>query len=107
VKAACIRLKNGGYTIALDDFVLNDPRAELAKSADIIKLDVKTTSLEERAVILRRYGTSSCQMLAKRVETREEYSACKHAGFSYFQGYFSAGLSFCMLVRFRKIAPTT
>lgn len=88
VKAACIRLKNGGYTIALDDFVLDDPRAELAKLADIIKLDVKTTSLEERAVILRRYSSSSCQMLAKRVETREEYNACKNAGFSYFQGYF-------------------
>ena len=27
VKAACIRLKEGGYTIALDDFVADDPRA--------------------------------------------------------------------------------
>jgi c-di-GMP-related signal transduction protein len=88
VKAACIRLKAGGYTIALDDFVLDDPRAELAKFADIIKLDVKTTSVEERAAILRRYSTPACRMLAKTVETREEYSACKNAGFSYFQGYF-------------------
>src|SRR5271170_4962572 len=27
VKAACIRLKHAGYTIALDDFVADDPRA--------------------------------------------------------------------------------
>jgi len=27
-------------------------------------------------------------MLAKTVETREEFSACQKAGFSYFQGYF-------------------
>ena len=27
-------------------------------------------------------------MLAKKVETREEFSACQKAGFSYFQGYF-------------------
>src|ERR1700692_1348813 len=100
VKAACIRLKAGGYTIALDDFVLDDPRAELAKLADIIKLDVKTTSVEERAVMLKRYSSPSCRMLAKTVETREEYTACRQAGFSYFQGYFSVSLSFCMLVRF-------
>ena len=107
VKTACIRLKAGGYTIALDDFVLDDPRAELAKLADIIKLDVKTTSVEERAVMLKRYSSPSCRMLAKTVETREEYTACRQAGFSYFQGYFSVSLSFCMLVRFQKIASTT
>lgn len=88
VQAACIRLKDGGYTIALDDFVLDDPRAELARFADIIKLDVKTSSVEERAILLKRYSTPACRMLAKRVETREEFSACKQAGFSYFQGYF-------------------
>ena len=88
VEAACVRLKHGGYTIALDDFVLDDPRAELARFADIIKLDVKTTSVEERAILLKRYRTPACRMLAKTVETREEFSACKQAGFSYFQGYF-------------------
>ena len=88
VQAACIRLKDSGYTIALDDFVLDDPRAELARFADIIKLDVKTTSVEERAILLKRYSTPACRMLAKKVETREEFSACKQAGFSYFQGYF-------------------
>ena len=28
VKAACVRLKEAGYTIALDDFVADDPRAD-------------------------------------------------------------------------------
>ncbi|MHB8216059.1 MAG: EAL and HDOD domain-containing protein [Candidatus Sulfotelmatobacter sp.] len=88
VQAACVRLKDGGYTIALDDFVLDDPRAELARFADIIKLDVKTTSVAERAILLKRYSTPACRMLAKKVETREEFSACRQAGFSYFQGYF-------------------
>ena len=88
VQAACIRLKDGGYTIALDDFVQDDPRAQLARFADIIKLDVKTTSDEERDILLKRYSTPACRMLAKTVETREEFSACKQAGFSYFQGYF-------------------
>jgi c-di-GMP-related signal transduction protein len=37
--AACERLKNAGYLIALDDFAPNDPRAPLCKFADIIKVD--------------------------------------------------------------------
>ncbi len=88
VKAACVRLKEGGYTIALDDFVANDPRAELVNLADILKLDMKSTSAEEATALIKRYGSPSCRMLAKKVETREEFSACQKAGFSYFQGYF-------------------
>ena len=88
VEAACVRLKDGGYTIALDDFVVDDPRAGLAKFADIIKVDVKSTSAEQRATVLKRHAKPNCQMLAKTVETRDEFSACKQAGFSYFQGYF-------------------
>ena len=88
VKAACIRLKKSGYTIALDDFVADDPRAALAQFADILKVDMKSTSAENRAVVLKRFGTPASRMLAKTVETREEFSACRKAGFSYFQGYF-------------------
>jgi c-di-GMP-related signal transduction protein len=88
VEAACIRLKEGGYTIALDDFVVDDPRVALARFADIIKVDVRNTSPEQQAAILQRYATSSCRLLAKTVETRDEFSASKNAGFSYFQGYF-------------------
>lgn len=88
VKAACARLKTGGYSIALDDFVTNDPRTELASVADIIKLDVKSTSAEEQTALLKRHASPGCRMLAKKVETREEFSACQKAGFSYFQGYF-------------------
>ena len=88
VKAACIRLKKSGYTIALDDFVADDPRAELAQFADILKVDMKSTSAENRAVVLKRFGRPASRMLAKTVETREEFSACQKAGFSYFQGYF-------------------
>ncbi|MCU1302086.1 MAG: hypothetical protein JWQ87_2370 [Candidatus Sulfotelmatobacter sp.] len=88
VRAACVRLKKGGYSIALDDFVVDDPRSELTEFADVIKIDMRTTSAEQRAALLKRYGTPTCRMLAKTVETREEFTACQKAGFSYFQGYF-------------------
>jgi c-di-GMP-related signal transduction protein len=88
VMAACQRLKEGGYMIALDDFAMGDQREPLTDIADIIKVDVRSTSLEERAAMVKRYGPWRCRMLAEKVETREEFMAAKKAGFAYFQGYF-------------------
>ncbi len=88
VMAACQRLKEGGYLIALDDFAVDDPREALTDVADIIKVDVQATSAKERAAMVKRYGPWRCRMLAEKVETREEYVAAREAGFVYFQGYF-------------------
>jgi EAL and modified HD-GYP domain-containing signal transduction protein len=88
VKAACVRLKQAGYTIALDNFTVDDPRQELTKFADVIKLDIKSTSIEEQGVLIKRHNSPSCRMLAARVETRDDFRTCVKEGFSYFQGYF-------------------
>jgi EAL and modified HD-GYP domain-containing signal transduction protein len=88
VIAACQRLKEGGYMIALDDFSTNDPREPLTNFADIIKVDVQSTTPEERIAMVKKYGPWRCRMLAEKVETREEFLAAKKAGFAYFQGYF-------------------
>jgi c-di-GMP-related signal transduction protein len=88
VIAACRRLKEAGYLIALDDFAVEDPREPLTDLADIIKVDMRSTSLEEAAAMVKRYGPWRSRMLAEKVETREEFIAAKKAGFIYFQGYF-------------------
>ncbi len=88
VVAACHRLKEAGYAIALDDFAVNDPRAPLTEVADIIKVDIRDTSPVDAAAMVKRYGPWRCRMLAEKVETREEFIAAKKAGFVYFQGYF-------------------
>jgi EAL and modified HD-GYP domain-containing signal transduction protein len=88
VRAACVRLKDAGYQIALDDFVANDARRELVEFADVIKVDLKGTNSEERRDMIKRYGGPHRKMLAEKVETKEEYEACRKAGFAYFQGYF-------------------
>ena len=88
VKAALQRLKQAGYLIALDDFLPDDPRAPLVELADIMKVDLQTTTPEQRAMLVSRYGPWRCRMLAEKVETREEFAASKAAGFIYFQGYF-------------------
>ena len=87
VIAACKRLKDAGYMIALDDFAPNDPRIALCEYADIIKVDVRATKPEERAGMMRQFG-SRCKMLAEKVETPLEFHQARDLGFTYFQGYF-------------------
>jgi c-di-GMP-related signal transduction protein len=88
VVAACRRLKEAGYMIALDDFGINDHRESLTDLADIIKVDLRATSEADASAMVKRYGPWRCRMLAEKVETREEFIATKKAGFLYFQGYF-------------------
>ena len=88
VVTALKRLKQAGYLVALDDFVFNDPRDPLTEFADIIKVDIQQTTPEHYATMITKYGTWLRHLLAEKVETREEFTATKEAGFTYFQGYF-------------------
>jgi c-di-GMP-related signal transduction protein len=88
VLAAVERLKEEGYLIALDDFVMDDPREPLAEMADIIKVDLRLTTVEQRLAMVNRYGPWKRRMLAEKVETQGEFNAAKEHGFVYFQGYF-------------------
>jgi c-di-GMP-related signal transduction protein len=88
VIAACQRARAAGYLVALDDFEVDDPREALVPAADIIKVDIRKTSIEQGADLIKRWGTPKRRILAEKVETREEFDAAKKAGFTYFQGYF-------------------
>jgi len=88
VIAACQRLKDAGYMIALDDFVLGDVREPLVEFADIIKVDIRDNKMGPGMAIAKRFASKRCSILAEKVETREEFSATMQAGFKYFQGYF-------------------
>ena len=88
VIATCQRLKEAGYLIALDDFVSDDPREPLAEVADILKIDIKLTTPEQRTTLMKKYGPWRCRMLAEKVENHAEFVAAKEQGFIYFQGYF-------------------
>lgn len=85
--AAIRRLKGDGYAIALDDFCLDDPRTVLAEYADVIKVDIRATTVEDRRALVSRYR-QSCEMLAEKVESHEEFRQAYDLGFSHFQGFF-------------------
>jgi EAL and modified HD-GYP domain-containing signal transduction protein len=85
---ACKRLKQAGYTIALDDFVDSPGWAPLVALADILKVDFRLTDPKEQNAIVSRYAEKKILMLAEKVETHEEFAAAMQMGYSLFQGYF-------------------
>lgn len=88
-----IELRNKGFTIALDDFVLNyniDFYNTLFTYTDIIKVDFLLTSKEERSIIENevRSRFPHIQLLAEKVENRAHLDEAKAANYKLFQGYF-------------------
>jgi EAL and modified HD-GYP domain-containing signal transduction protein len=82
------QLKAAGYRIALDDFVCADSSCRLLESAHFVKLDMIACDQEmiERSVaIIKKFPI---QLIAEKVETREQFQLCRSLGFDYFQGYF-------------------
>jgi len=85
---ACHTLKEAGYTIALDDYVSDDPRESLVDVTDIIKVDLQLTNEIQRAALVQRFGPWRRRMLAEKVETQRDFDRARDQGFVYFQGYF-------------------
>lgn len=90
VLEACRLLRDQGYILALDDFVRQPNTEPLTGLANIIKVDVRTTSESEQKLLLEKYGARGVELLAEKVETHEEFENAHRAGYTYFQGYFFA-----------------
>ena len=88
VVTACQRLKERGYSIALDNFTPDDLRGELIPYASFIKVDIKRVHPEQAGPLVARYATRNCQMVALKVETLQDCLTAKSKGFRLFQGYF-------------------
>ena len=90
VVEACRRLKEKGYILALDDFVLEQYTKEylpLIELADIIKVEFPAVSGKDIQKLIDRYKKRII-FLAEKVETREEYQRAMNMGFKLFQGYY-------------------
>lgn len=86
--SACKKLKDAGYHLALDDFVLKKDRLPLVKLANIIKIDLLATPPADRISIIKAFSRSNIAFLAEKVENSEAYEEAKSQGFTFFQGYF-------------------
>jgi EAL and modified HD-GYP domain-containing signal transduction protein len=85
---ACERLKEAGYTLAMDDFVYSDSYKPLIDLADFIKVDFLQTGKAERTALLERCSSNGIRFLAEKVENLETFDEAKRIGYSFFQGYF-------------------
>ena len=78
------------FTIALDDFVLDEQSATLLPYADIVKLDVQSLTAAEVERYVGELRRHPCKLLAEKVETQAEFLRLKELGFELFQGYYFA-----------------
>lgn len=88
VIAVVAEFKNLGYTIALDDFLLKDLNKHLLPYADIIKVDFLNTNNQQRQAIHKIAKFYNAQLLAEKIETREDFETAVSEGYNFFQGYF-------------------
>ncbi|MBE0463359.1 MAG: EAL and HDOD domain-containing protein [Halomonadaceae bacterium] len=78
-------LKQQGYTIALDDFILDKNNEKLLPYCDIVKIDISNPIQKE---VIKKLVSQGFTLLAERVETQHEFELCQSLGFTLFQGYF-------------------
>lgn len=86
-------LKERGFKVALDDFVLDQNVTvydELFHYIDYIKVDFLLSPLLERMEIENKVKTNfpNIKLLAEKVETRNQFEVAKHSDYVLFQGYF-------------------
>ena len=95
----CSKLKSRGFRLALDDFTWKPNLRPLAAIADYIRVDFNRFGVAERQY-LRGLDSASIAIVAKRVETQEDYQLASAEGFTLFQGSY-----FChpVLLKKRKV----
>jgi EAL and modified HD-GYP domain-containing signal transduction protein len=87
--AACIDLKDKGYTIALDDYEHDSAWKHFFPYVDIIKLDYSLTSEQQfQEIIMALKPFPHIKLLAEKIETYADFQHGLSIGCEYFQGYF-------------------
>lgn len=87
VLEGCKHLNEKGYTLALDDYDWANPEDPLLPIASIIKLDVLTLPKVALVAQAARFSRLPVELVAKRVETPDQFELCRDLGFGLFQGY--------------------
>lgn len=90
VIARCQALHKAGFQLALDDWIIDDPREPLLPWADVVKVDLPAIPPRQLRKLVRSLREQDLLLLAEKVETAEEFATCHKLGFDRFQGYFFA-----------------
>ncbi|MBI5723197.1 MAG: HDOD domain-containing protein [Planctomycetes bacterium] len=82
------KLKEAGFTVAMDDFVMRHLDSPLIALADIVKVDFMGASADERGRIAASLAGKNLMLLAEKVETNTDFEEAMGMGYHFFQGYF-------------------
>ncbi len=86
----CQTLRSQGYKISLDNPQLNAESLPLVQCADFIKIDIQSINAAEAAKFFNQFNAPSVKIIAEKIETVEQFEACKNIGFKLFQGFYFA-----------------
>lgn len=81
-------LSKQGYEIALDDFIFRKELSPLIDLANIIKIDVLNLNKQQIVNQLEQLKNFKGQLLAEKIENKNQFDCCVELGFEYFQGFF-------------------
>lgn len=85
------QLRQMGFRVALDDYLGDETAyADVLPEIDVVKVEVKDMSPERLADVTRKLRRFPVQLLAEKVDTREQADRCKELGYDLFQGYYFA-----------------
>ena len=87
----CVALKAAGFTLALDDVIQIEPAyAELLALVEIVKVDIQPLTRVQLMQLVMKLKPMGKQLLAEKVDSREQMEQCLSLGFTLFQGYYFA-----------------
>ncbi len=87
----CKALKDAGFTLALDDVIQLEPQfAELLALVEIVKVDIQPLNRVQLMQLVMKLKPMGKQLLAEKVDSREQMEQCLKLGFTLFQGYYFA-----------------
>jgi EAL and modified HD-GYP domain-containing signal transduction protein len=90
VLAACRKLSDDGYRIALDDYVPREGPQPLLDVASIVKVEVGGLPWNRQANLVDSLHRKGREVLAEKVESHDDFERAHKAGYDYFQGFFFA-----------------
>ena len=91
-----------GVRLALADYDPQERRFDpLLNIVHILKLDIRKLGLDNMPALIQKLKPFHLELLADKVESREQFARCVEMGFSLYQGFF---LSEPVTVKGKKIA---
>ena len=90
VVEACRKLKEAGYSMALDDVGAAQEQAALQPYAEYAKLDWLALPAGARAPLCEHFRGMGLRLLAEKVETQDDFESALACGCELFQGFYFA-----------------